>query len=81
MREVAGEKASSRRPAGGGGDMTLVERDTFSYKPIRMRRIQVRETELRDRIVALLIRNNEDDIRAFHRRSWYLECLRDDDKT
>ena len=61
--------------------MTLVERDAFAYKPIRVGRIQVRETELRDRIVALLIRNNEDDIGPFHRRSWYLDCLGDDDKT
>lgn len=81
MGEISGEEAGPGWSAGRRGDMALVERDAFSYEPVRARRIQVRETELRDGIVALLIRDNEDDIGAFHKRPWYLECLRDDDKT
>ena len=63
VRVVALKEARARRAAGRRGDVAPVERDPFADEPIDVRRFRVVESERADRVVALLIGDDEDDVR------------------
>ena len=66
VRKIAFEQTGSRGGARSGCHVALLKRDAFADQPIQVRRFDVVESECRDRVIALLIGDDEDDVRALH---------------
>jgi len=57
--------------------MALGKCHSFIHEPIRVRRIEMRVSERGNRVVALLIGDDENDVGTFHRvDGWVAESFR-----
>src|SRR5262249_48826194 len=73
VRKLAGEKARAGSNAHRRGREALRERSTFPHQPIEMRRVHPGRAQRRDRVGALLVRDDENDIWQAHERTLSIE--------
>ena len=60
------EQTCSGGGTGRGADVALLERDSFANQAVQVGRVDVRVAERGNGVVMLLVRDDEDDVRAIH---------------